>query len=47
MASYHCTAVYAGVVLFGAPFLWAVLSGQATIAVVVSAVQVASVIIAL
>ena len=46
-ASYHCTAVYAGAALFGAPFLRAVLSGQAAIAVVVSAVQVASAIIAL
>ncbi|KAF8558807.1 hypothetical protein OG21DRAFT_981118 [Imleria badia] len=46
-SGYLCTAVYAGASLLGASFLQTVLSGQAAIAVAVSAVQVASSIIGL
>ena len=45
--SYLCTAVFAGAAVLGKPFLQAALSGQAAIGVVVSAVQVASSVIAL
>ena len=46
-ASYLCTAVYGGAAFLGAAFLRAVLSGQASIALAVSVVQVASSVIAL
>lgn len=46
-SGYLCTSVYAGAALLGASFLQTVLSGQAAIAVAVSAVQVASSIIGL
>lgn len=45
--SYLSTAVLAGAALLGAPFLQTVLSGQAAVAVAVSAVQVASSMISL
>lgn len=46
-SGYLCTAVYAGAALLGASFLQTVLSGQAAVAVAVSAVQVASSMISL
>ncbi|KAH0835950.1 nucleoside transporter-domain-containing protein [Lanmaoa asiatica] len=46
-AGYLCTATYAGAALLGPSFLQTVLSGQAAVAVVTSAVQVASSIISL
>ena len=45
--SYLCTAAYAGAALLGTSFLQIVFSGQAAIGVTVSAVQVASSVIAL
>ncbi|KAG8218815.1 nucleoside transporter-domain-containing protein [Butyriboletus roseoflavus] len=46
-SAYLCTAVFAGAALLGASFLQTVLSGQAAVAVAVSAVQVASSMISL